>query len=257
MNQRHPTITREQDGISYLVLPSFQVPGLVHGFFTRHGGVSPFPWDFLNVGFGLGDPDENVAENRRRLKTSLGLMHLVSSRQVHGARVLVIDKPLKGDLVAEGYDAFVTDQADVGLMIQQADCQAIMFHGPTRAVIGIAHVGWRGSVAGIIEKTVLAMKEAFGVLPEDLKAIIGPSLGPCCAEFVNYQQELPEGFRSFQVRPFYFDFWAISRAQLMTAGIPEASISSAAICTVCEQSFFSYRRDQRTGRFAAVIGFKP
>ncbi len=219
----------------------------------RHGGVSPFPWDFLNVGFGLGDPDEN----RRRLKTALGLMHLVSSRQVHGARVLIIDKPLPGDLVAEGYDAFITDQADVGLMIQQADCQAIMFHGQRQAVIGIAHVGWRGSVAGIIFKTVYAMKEAFGVRPEDLTAIIGPSLGPCCAEFVNYQKELPEAFRSFQVRPFYFDFWAISRAQLLAAGIPEVSINSAAICTVCEESFFSYRRDRQTGRFAAVIGFRP
>jgi hypothetical protein len=178
---------------------------------------------------------------------------MVSARQIHGTKVLVIDCEPEADLEADGYDALITDRR-VALLIQQADCQAVIFHDPIRQVIGAAHAGWRGSVAGIIGATVQAMADNFATDPADLKAAISPSLGSCCAEFINYQQELPEWMHDFQVRPNYFDFWAISRVQLQGAGLLSVNIKTAGICTRCSSDHFSYRRSKITGRFATVVG---
>jgi copper oxidase (laccase) domain-containing protein len=89
-----------------------------------------------------------------------------------------------------------------------------------------------------------------------LFAAISPSLGPCCGEFVNYHQELPEAFHGYQIRPNYFDFWAISKDQLRDSGVRSEQIEIAEKCTVCEEDYFSYRRDGVTGRFASVIGLR-
>jgi len=142
-------------------------------------------------------------------------------------------------------------------MVQQADCQAVMLFDPVRKVVANAHSGWRGSVANIIAKTIDLMKRDFNTLPADLYAVISPSLGPCCAEFINYRRELPGHFHAYQVRPNYFDFWAISTDQLKESGVPAENIANSRICTVCDDRFFSYRRNRMTGRFASVIGLKP
>jgi len=228
---------------------------LTHGVFHRHGGVSPSPWDALNVGLAVGDDAARVAENRQRIKQALGLSALVGARQVHGDRVAVVENDPGADI--DGVDALVTDVPGIGLMIQQADCQAVLLFDPVRSAVGIAHSGWRGSVANIIHKTVAAMGEAFGSEPRDMYAAVSPSLGPCCGEFVNHRQELPDAFRAFQVQENHFDFWAISRWQLEAAGIRSERISVAGICTVCDPRFFSYRRDKITGRNASVIGLRP
>ncbi|MDF1578465.1 MAG: polyphenol oxidase family protein [Desulfurivibrionaceae bacterium] len=236
-----------------LQLDSFRARGLVHGFFNRHGGVSGSPFASLNVAFGVGDRVEAVRENRTRLKKSLGLGTLVSARQVHGDRVLVVAGEPEGDFEAPGYDALVSERP-IGLMIQQADCQGVIFYDPRRLAIGAAHVGWRGSVAGTITATVKAMADSFGTDPANLRAAISPSLGPCCAEFVNYRRELPEWMHDFQVRPGYFDFWAISRRQLQEAGLAADNIEAAGICTRCNSDYFSFRRSRVTGRCATAIG---
>ncbi len=228
---------------------------LSHGVFHRQGGSSPAPWDSLNVGLAVGDDAELVAENRRRIKQALGLSALVGARQVHGDRVAVITGDSGVDI--DGVDALVTDVPGIGLMIQQADCQAVLIYDPLRPAVGIAHSGWRGSVANIIQRTVAAMGEAYGSDPGAMYAAVSPSLGPCCGEFVNHRAELPEAFRAFQVQSNHFDFWAISRWQLAAAGIRPARICVAGVCTVCDPRFFSYRRDNVTGRNASVIGLRP
>jgi YfiH family protein len=235
----------------------FSSPDVVHGVFTRRGGVSPRPWDSLNVSFGVADEEGNVRENRTRLKAGLGLPVLVSCRQIHGNRVALIDEKPQRDMEVDGFDALISDRPGIGLMIQHADCQAILLSDPVKKAVGIIHAGWRGSVADIIGKTVEAMSAAFASDPAELRAAIGPSLGPCCAEFVNYQQELPVGFHRFQVRPNYFDFWEISRVQLRQAGILRNHIVAAGECTVCSSDYFSYRRDRTTGRCGTVIGLCP
>jgi len=228
---------------------------LVHGVLLRHGGVSPPPWESLNVGLAVGDDPPRVAENRRRIREALGLPALVAARQVHDDRVAVVIEDPGQEI--DGVDALITNVAGLGLMIQQADCQAVLLHDPVRRAVGIAHSGWRGSVANIIAKTVAAMTDAYSTDPADLLAGVSPSLGPCCGEFVNFRTELPPAFHSFQVRPNHFDFWAVSRAQLVAAGVGPEKIAVASLCTVCDQRFFSFRRQKSTGRFASVIGLRP
>ncbi|MCK4838059.1 MAG: laccase domain-containing protein [Desulfobulbaceae bacterium] len=236
-----------------LQLESFDRPGLGHAFSNRSGGVSSGAFASLNVSFGVGDGRDAVHENRARLKRALGFKTMVSARQVHGNKVLVIDRDQDQDLEVDGYDALITDRP-IALLIQQADCQAVILHDPVKQVVGAAHVGWRGSVLGSIGATVRAMADNFASDPADLRAAISPSLGPCCAEFVNYRRELPEWLHDFQVQPNYFDFWAISRAQLQGAGLLPVNINTAGICTCCSSDHFSYRRSRVTGRGATVIG---
>ena len=87
---------------------------------------------------------------------------------------------------------------------------------------------------------------------------VGPSLGPCCSEFVHYQKEIPESLWSYRVSENHFDFWAISQAQLVRAGLCPAHIEISRICTRCRRDlFFSYRAAHTTGRFAAIVGMTP
>jgi len=239
-----------------LTFAALSYPMLFHGVFNRSGGASPAPWDSQNVSFGLGDDPGNVRANRAGIKKALGCSHLVSARQIHGSQVYHVKENPGKDLEVEGYDALVTNVTGLGLMIQQADCQAVMLFDPEKKAVGIAHVGWRGSAAGIIAATVSAMRQAYATEAADLTAAISPSLGPCCAQFVNYRSELPASFHGYQVRPDYFDFWAISRDQLRAAGVRPENVHAAGICTRCSKDYFSYRRERETGRSASVIGLK-
>ncbi len=231
-------------------------PRLVHGCFHRHGGISSPPYDSLNISFGVGDDTDNVHHNRSLVKNALGCATLVSTRQVHGARVAVI-RDIDGDQELEGYDALITDMPGVALLIQQADCQAVLLHDPQNKVIANIHCGWQGSVANIIGATLGRMIDAFDSDPAHIKAAISPALGPCCGEFVNYRKELPENFHSFEVRANHFDFPAISTLQLKEAGLRAEHIEVAGICTRCNQDWFSFRRNKQTGRFCSVIGLMP
>ncbi|MCK5543906.1 MAG: peptidoglycan editing factor PgeF [Desulfobulbaceae bacterium] len=241
-------------GINYLVFKSLSVSDVFHGVFSRRGGVSPEPFDSLNLGLGVGDAEENVRENQARIKEIFGVRIIVSARQVHGNRVFVLEKQPSLDLEVDGYDALVTDARGVGLMVKQADCQAVLLFDPARPAVGIVHCGWRGSVSNVIRAAIEAMADVYGTDPADLKAAISPSLGPCCAEFVGFRDELPSRMHSYQVRPDYFDFWEISFHQLCDAGVGKERIFVSGLCTACNDDYFSYRRDKSTGRFASVIG---
>lgn len=246
--------TLEKTDEHCLAFSQLPANGLCHGVFTRHGGVSEGPWDSCNVSFFVGDGRRNVQQNRERIKNRLRLPILVSARQVHGDRVYTIQGRPAEDIEADGYDSLITNIAGVALMVQQADCQAVLLADHKRSAVGIVHVGWRGSVADIIAKTIAAMQAAYGTEPADIQAAVSPSLGPCCAEFVNYKTELPKAFHSYRAHENHFDFWAISRDQLQQAGVRPDCIAVSGICTVCNTDFFSYRRNKVTGRFASVIG---
>lgn len=246
------------------VLPDIQqIAGLQdtscrYALFSRTGGVSQPPFASLNIGLAVGDSATSVAENRRRVKAHMGVSHLLSGRQVHGAEIYVLDRPLSADLEVDGYDALITNRQDVGLMIQHADCQAVLLYDPESRAIGAVHSGWRGSVVNLIGRTVRAMDKEFGSEPGSMRAVIGPSLGPCCAEFVHYQQELPTEFQAFMDKRLRFDFWQISKKQLLNAGLQNAAIILPTTCTSCSEEYFSYRRACRensgiTGRNCAVI----
>ncbi len=224
-----------------------------HGSFGRQGGVSLGSLAELNVGQSVGDEPWRVEQNRRLIREALGLPVLVSARQVHGAGVAVVATAPAADLELADCDALVSACPGVGLLICQADCQAVMLYDPVRRVAANVHAGWRGSALNIIAATIATMRQDFASRPEDLRAAISPSLGPCCAEFVHYRRELPPEFQAYQVRENFFDFWAISRDQLLAAGLLPEHIEAARICTRCHADFFSYRRVRACGRNGSVI----
>jgi hypothetical protein len=224
----------------------------------RNGGVSSGSYQALNLSYGVGDTIKAVTENRKRLKTHLKIHTLLSAKQVHGDAIFIAEKRLKKDTEVENYDALMTDISGIGLMIQQADCQAVTLFDPVHKAISAIHCGWKGSVNQILAKTIRAMKTQYNSLPSELYATISPSLGPCCAEFTNHAKELPPSFLAFQVKENYFDFWKITEMQLVDAGLPKKNITISGQCTSCSEDCFSYRRacresDGKTGRCATVI----
>lgn len=225
---------------------------------SRHGGISRPPFASCNLSYHVGDDPKAVTDNRARLKETLGITRLVSARQVHGAYVATVSSSLDEDTELRDCDALMTDRPGIGLMIQQADCQGVLLHDPLRRVVAAVHAGWRGSVANILAAALRRMSEDYGSRPQDIRALISPSLGPCCAEFINHRQELPPDFTAYQVKPDHFDFWRLSCDQLRQAGVSRHHIEVVGRCTCCDQNFFSYRRARKrgltdTGRQASVI----
>jgi hypothetical protein len=216
------------------------------------------------VAWNNGDDPSAVRENLSRVRGFLGTRCLASSLQVHGDTIRLLDEralqsadPPAFLMRAPDGDGLATDTPDLGLMIKIADCQAVFLVDPERRAIANVHCGWRGSVRNIAGKAVALLRERFGTRPQNLLAAISPSLGPCCGEFLNYRDELPPAFWDYQVRPTYFDFWEITRSQLLGAGLERDRIEIAGRCTVCHpEDYFSYRGEKTTGRMAAVIGWR-
>ena len=234
-------------------------PEVVHGFYLRQGGVSPEPFHSLNLSLAVGDQPTLVVHNRDLVQQALGLTALVSAHQAHGCRESLVTgaNAAPATEIAEA-DILLTSQPGLGLLIKQADCQAVMLYDPVRRVAANVHAGWRGQVQNVLGEAVTRLQKTFGSRPEDLVAAISPSLGPCCAEFRNFRQEFPPELWSYQVRPTYFDLWALSRDQLIAAGLKPRQIDLAGLCTSCRGDlFFSYRREHRTGRQGAVIALRP
>jgi len=220
--------------------------------FTRHGGASKGPYTQLNVSYNVGDDPGSVAANLSKIKSVIGAQWIATMTQVHGDNIFSLRRDnLKHETVLDGYDALVTDVPGVALIVKLADCQGVIFFCEKKNVIAIAHCGWRGNVAGILKKVVGVMEREYGCDPGGLKVAISPSLGPCCGEFKGYEHIFPLEFSRFMVRENYFDLWAISRDQLVDAGVKRQNIETAEVCTRCHADlFFSYRASKVTGRFA-------
>jgi YfiH family protein len=232
-----------------------------YSFFNSLGGISDGHFASLNIGSNVGDGEEKVAANRLLVKKSLGHRYTLSANQVHGIDIYCLHDRLEEDFeagVQSGCDALLTNRVGVGLMIQHADCQPVLLYDPVTETIGAVHCGWRGSVQNILSRVVKKMVGEFGVDPGDVQAVIGPSLGPCCGEFISHQHELPVDFQQYMISENHFDFWQISASQLVECGVRIENIQTEEVCTACSRDWFSYRRACRenngiTGRNCSVI----
>ena len=202
---------------------------------------------------------KNVETNLSMIREITGATSLRFMNQVHGKNIVILRESDFQDRRAPlTADAMITDLAGVALLVKQADCQAVILYDPVKKVVSNVHCGWRGNAHGLLAAVIASMRTEFGCDPSQLRAAIGPSLGPCCAEFVTYKEIFPESFRPFMIRDNYFDLWAISRSQLLESGLKEANIESADLCTRCRTDlFYSYRGEGNTGRFATVVMLKP
>lgn len=279
-------IIKQRNGVSFLELPKLaSLSGIRHGVFTRNTGESSGPYRSLNVGFGVGDDDQNVIQNREIISRCIQEKDLVFANQVHGSRVMVLAKDNNPSAVPDAnvcfegehseilknptglfdsdserkliVDALVTNIPKKFLVMQVADCQSIFMHDPVRQVVSNVHSGWRGSINNIIGRTIKVMETSFGCLPGDIIAGISPSLGPCCAEFANYEKEIPETYWKYKDDNDHFDFWSASCDQLCKAGVLIENVDLSHVCTKCDPDrFFSFRGEGVTGRFATLIGLK-
>jgi len=249
-------IKKGKNGIPFYQFENLESYGeIVHGIFTRNGGISPPPFNTLNVSLLCGDQRENVLRNRNLIMGIVEMGKMVSGSQAHRNRALVVRELDERDNEIEGFDALITNTPGIALLVKQADCQAILMYDPECKVIANIHCGWRGSIHNVIKSTITLMKREFGCQSSNLLACISPSLEPCCSEFLD--NNFPEAFKEYKVSPYHFDFWRITIDQLKDGGLKEDNIEVARVCTYCNShEFFSYRREKITGRFGTVIGLK-
>jgi polyphenol oxidase len=234
-----------------------QFPGLSAAQSTRHGGVSLAPYQSLNLGKSTDDDPVHVAENRLRFCAALGFhpSQMAWSKQVHGDQIRHATEP--GG--SEGYDALVTNVPGILLAVSVADCTPILVYDSRNRAVAAIHAGWRGTVAGIVAKTLIFMEQQFGTAGADCFAYIGACIDACSFEVGDeVAAEFAESFKRFDPArgKFFVDLKKSNAAQLLGFGIPETQIEVSPYCTMLHSAdFFSHRKDQGlTGRGMGVIG---
>jgi YfiH family protein len=228
------------------------LPGIAHGFFTRRGGVSRGLYASLNCGAGSKDSPEAVQENRARVTAHLGARTLVSAYQVHGTTALVADDRWPAERPKA--DAIVTATPGLALGVLTADCVPILLAEPDARVVGAAHAGWRGALAGIAEAALEAM-EGLGAARGRIRAAVGPCIGAAAyevgpefeAEFLREDRANARFFfrAGAQARP-RFDLSGYVAYRLQRAGLADVR-SVQACCFARAADFFSYRRSRVLG----------
>jgi len=236
----------------------------MHFISTRGGGASDPPFDKLNLSFNVSDDPKHVASNRKLLSSALGfnVESLTTAKQVHGNKVAIITKDMRGKgsndhaSALNGIDAMVTDIPGILLMVQVADCVPLLFYDPKRKVIAATHAGWRGTVLKIAKNTVDTMIKQYRSDPTHIYVGIGPSIGPCCYEVGReVLREASKDLIKTRNGKNYFDLWEANKSQLIETGIPASNIEVSQLCTLCNSdTFFSSRAGGGvTGRFGAGI----
>lgn len=214
------------------------------------GGVSEAPFSSLNLAQHVGDDIDRVAQNRALLGDALGGIPIAWMNQVHGADVAVVDAASAATV--HSVDALVTTDADLALAVMVADCTPVLFEDAEAGVIGCAHAGRPGMLAGVVHKTVEAMRD---VGARHISATVGPSICGRCYEVPHEMREdsaraYPETAAITWHGTPAIDVAAGVVAQLVEQNVPMTWIPG---CTRETPRLFSYRRDGQTGRYAGVI----
>lgn len=250
--------------------PLEDIPFIKHGFSTRIGGVSQGAYESLNLGLKTNDRQDNVMENIKKFALALDVNpeDLVMSDQVHGDIVKIVTSEDKGKGYRKqrdysGVDGLITNLPNIPLITMFADCVPIFFTDTVKRVVGVSHAGWKGTRLKIGQKTVQTMIQEYGSKPEDILAVIGPSIGKCCYEvddplvdqfdkqFTNVSSFIfPKGEGKY-----HLDLWEANRIILNEAGILNNNITISNLCTSCNLDlFYSYRKEKaNTGRMGAII----
>lgn len=243
-------------------------PGVRAFCSERAGGVSLPPYAGLNLGIHVGDDPQAVAENRARLRACLPAEPCWLD-QVHGIEVFDADAASVDRELDDGNglshppraDAAITTTRDRVLAILTADCLPVVIVDETSTVLGVAHAGWRGLAAGVLESTLARMTQATTHAPPRWRAWIGPAIGPQAFEV---GADVRDAFLAddagnadcFVVRPDVVGKWLanlpeLAARRLRRAGVTQVELSGR--CTVSEPArYFSYRRDGTTGRIATL-----
>ncbi|MDH5632872.1 MAG: peptidoglycan editing factor PgeF [Gammaproteobacteria bacterium] len=243
----------EQYGAS-LIVPDWPAPASVKAVSTtRIGGVSRGVWGSLNLGRHVNDLPDNVTTNRERLAQLASLPAEPRwLNQVHGTAV--VDAATVS--IAVDADASFTSQLTTVCVVMTADCLPALFCNRQGTVVAAAHAGWRGLAAGVLEQALVAM----AVSPADVLVWLGPAIGPHAFEvgtevrdaFISQHPETATAFEPVADGKWLADIYSLARIRLGSAGVSE--IYGGEFCTFSDPDrFFSYRRDNETGRMASLI----
>jgi len=279
-----PFVRMEGAGPALFLLRGWMedTPGLTAGITGREGGVSGPPWASLNLGLHVGDAAEAVVRNRALAAEAAGWdpAAWTCAEQVHGCRVHRVVRADRGrgsrdpESAIPGADAIMTDEPGILLASYYADCVPLLFHDPAKGAVALAHAGWRGTTLEIAARTIEAMEREFGSRPADIRAAIGPAIGPCCYEVdgpvIESAMPLAEALASAGGAPLdamirmtedgkaRLNLKEMNRQIMIRSGIMPSRIAFSFFCTGCRRDlFFSHRREGgRTGRMASFIGMR-
>lgn len=256
------------DSVGYLTFKALDKYNFVkHCFSTRYGGVSGSEFSSMNLSYGVNDIREKVDKNYEIFCDALGFSreNIVSSSQVHSNKIKVITE---NDVNHRrfnygGIDGFVTNIPNVILKTSHADCCPVYMLDPIRKVVGLAHAGWRGTVARIAENLARVFVNVFGSKKSDIICALGPAIGGCCfdvfedvrSEFENLNLEIEfrksEKFKG----KVYIDLEEVNEKMLVSYGLDAENIHKSRVCTSCHSDMlFSHRATNgKRGNNAAFI----
>lgn len=277
--------------VPFLYFPILKdIPFIKHGFSTRLGGVSAGIFSSMNLGNEgpvSGDNPENIRRNYERICASMDIdpKTLVVSKQVHKTNIRLVDEKDLG----KGYDiprdfdeidGLITDCPGITLVTKYADCVPLFLIDTKRKAIGLSHSGWRGTVGKIGLHTVHEMQKHFGTNPEDLIAVIGPSICMACYEVseevaLQFQDvfnldgnDIGKGQNSHPDHPiilqkndlgrYQLNLWEANKMIFREAGLKEDRIHVSGVCTACNSDLlFSHRKTNgKRGSLAAFLGIQ-
>lgn len=243
----------------YIEYPFFNDNQLVSFTSTRHGGVSKNTYQSLNLGLHTGDNKEAVLENRKIFSKiiNIPLNQMVMAQQMHTSTIYKATKQDAGRgtvLYSESIpqtDALITNERNLCITIQTADCVPVLLFDPINQAIGIVHAGWRGTVHNITELTIKAMQAHFNCNPTNIKAVIGPSISPDYYEVGDELYQIAQNafgkrvneYFIFQNNKPHFNLWQANKSQLIDNGILNENIQLSNICTYSNSNFFSARKE--------------
>lgn len=256
----------QPDAIRYLTFDVFSEYPLTHAVFTRQGGVSPKPWDSLNVGGLRGDDPQHVLQNRILSFLTVGRDHesVYDVWQVHSNDVIVTDGRRPPNVPHRKADAILTDRPEVTLFMRFADCVPILLYDPICQAIGIIHAGWLGTVGDIVSETIRTMISVYRTKPVNILAAIGPSIA--AHHYFVGQEVIDAVQKAFKDKAndflpasnngVQFDLWAANEYLLRKNGV--RVIENPRICTACNlDDWYSHRGEKgRTGRFGVLLALE-
>lgn len=275
--KRHMELRTEHQ-VPYLAYPDLEdLPGFYHGFSTRLGGVSQGIYASMNLSFQRGDQEEHVLENYRRIAKALdfSLEKAVCSQQTHKTDIRVVTeedggKGILRPLDYQDIDGLMTNEEGVTLITSFADCVPLFFIDPIHRAVGLAHSGWRGTVARIGAHMVKKMGEYYHTEPSQLYTAIGPSICQACYEVSeDVALKFREEFRAQREEPgllyeknpgkYQLNLWRANEIVLLEAGVSPERILFPGICTCCNpELLFSHRASKgKRGNLSAFLGIRP
>lgn len=256
-------VVRVHSGLTCFSLPQFP---LWHGFFARTGGKSLSPYTSLNTAYVTKDPA--ASSNRDLLFRTLGM----EDRPVrilnpcHGEQIVFADKSdwqTKPRDVLIKTDAAFTRTPGTYFLVSTGDCVPAIFTDESLSFAGVAHLSWRGLVAGFTGKVIAALKSRYSVSPASVRVGIGPMIYPCCYVFKNPVQKNDPFWSPFLRNmghgDYAIDLVSAFKTQLTECGIHGENILETALCTGCQNKvFFScYKEGYRSGRFPTLVSLTP